>query len=154
MIIKKIKEFLKDREFVSVATCDLSGRPNAAPKFLLKIDGDYIYFIDYAMGRTWENLKINPRVSLSFIDTETLIAYQVNGRAELIAKGPLHEKLLSELLEKEVNLTSKRIINGLYSGKKHEGFELAISENFVIFKVKIDEVVEINPSGNLNREKL
>ena len=69
MLTEKISDFLKRRSFISVATCDFNGRPNAVPKFLLKIDDDYIYLVDYTFGRTYENLKINSKVSLAFMET-------------------------------------------------------------------------------------
>ncbi len=91
MFKAKAIEFLKTREFVSVATADFEGNPNAAPKFLLKVEGDFIYLIDYIIGRTWENISINPKVSLSFMDPETLFGYQINGTVDIINKGKVYE---------------------------------------------------------------
>ena len=71
MLPKKIKELLENREFISVATCDFKGRPNAAPKFFLKFEHNFIYLVDYTIGMTWENLKVNPKASLSLMDPDT-----------------------------------------------------------------------------------
>jgi len=154
MLTKKISGFLKNREFISVATCDLNGRPNAAPKFLLKIEDNLIYLIDYNLSRTWENLKINPRASLSFTNIDNLTGYQINGSVQIIDKGQEYNKILHELREKEINLSVKRIIEGVYREKTHESFEVAMPDHFIVFKVKIEEVVEIGPAGDLKREKL
>ena len=154
MLTKKISGFLKNREFISVATCDLNSRPNAAPKFLLKIEDNLIYLIDYHFSRTWENLKINPRASLSFTNTDNLTGYQINGSVQIIDKGQEYNKILHELREKEINLSVKRIIDGVYREKTHESFEVAMPDHFIVFKVKIEEVVEIGPAGDLKREKL
>ena len=86
-VIKKALELLKAREFVAVATADKVGKPNSAPKLLLKIDGRIVYFIDYSIGRTFENLKVNPEVSLSFIDINSLFGYRLNGKVEIIEEG-------------------------------------------------------------------
>jgi predicted pyridoxine 5'-phosphate oxidase superfamily flavin-nucleotide-binding protein len=154
MITKKITEFLEKREFISVATCDFKGNPNAAPKFLLKVENNFIYLIDYTLSKTWENLKINPKTSLSFVDTNSLSGFQVNGSVEIIDKGPQHEKIVKELGERIISLSAKRIIEGLYRGHKHENFEIGIPEKFAIFKVKIEEVTEIGPKGDLKKERL
>lgn len=154
MISKKIEELLKSREFVSVATCGPGGRPNAAPKFLLKAKENFIYLIDYAFGQTWENIKINPRVSISFVDTDTLRGYQINGAVEIIEKGPVYDAILKELLQKAIDLSAKRIVEGVVKGKVHEAFEVAIPEKFIIFKVKIAEAVEIGARGEIKREKV
>ena len=154
MLNKHIRGLLEKREFVSIATCDFSGRPNIAPKFILKTDADSVYLVDYVFGRTWENLKVNPKASLSIMDTETLIGYQMNGSVELIDKGPAHDKIVNELIAKEVSLSTERIIQAVSKGKANTGFEVGFSNKVVIFKVKIEEIAEIAPHGSLKREKL
>jgi len=154
MLKTKALEFLGKKDFVSVATCDLDATPNAAPKFLLKIEDSYIYLVDYVIGKTCQNIKENPKVSLSFLDTETLTGYQVNGSVDILDKGNEYKKILDELLEKKIDLSAKRIIEGISTGKTHQTFELSISERIVVLKVKAQEVVEICPCGELKREKL
>ena len=66
-VIEKALVFLKAREFVTVATASKGGKPNSAYKLLLKIDGGIVYFIDYSIGKTAENLRVNPEVSLSIL---------------------------------------------------------------------------------------
>jgi predicted pyridoxine 5'-phosphate oxidase superfamily flavin-nucleotide-binding protein len=154
-LLKKVRGLLADREFLNVATCDLHHRPNAVPKFFLTMPGAAgIYLIDYTWGRTWENLKVNPRVSLSLVDTETLHGYQMNGTAEILSTGLEYDTVAKELLQKEVDLSAKRIIEGVARGKKHRAFELSLPDKFVIFKVKITEIVEIGPAGDLLRENV
>ncbi len=154
MLSTKIAQFLKNREFISVATCDFKGRPNAAPKFLLKLEDNFIYLVDYTISRTWENLKVNPQASLSFIDPDTLVGYQINGSVKIIDKGPEYDKILIELREREIDLSTKRIVEGIYRGKGHESFEVTLPERFVVFKIKVEEVVEIGHRGDLKIEKL
>jgi len=147
-------EILKEREFVSIATCDFSGRPNAASKFILKVEGDFIYLVDYVIGRTYANLTINPHASLSFVDTSTLKGYQINGMVEVINKGQEYNKLIEDLRQKEIELSIQRIVEGVYKGKSHSAYEVATTDKSVFFKVKINEVVEMGMSGILKREKL
>jgi predicted pyridoxine 5'-phosphate oxidase superfamily flavin-nucleotide-binding protein len=154
MISKKIVELLKNREFISVATCDFAGRPNAAPKFILKFESNFIYLIDYTIGKTWENLKINPRVSLSLMDTDNLTGYQINGPVQIIESGSDYKKILEELREREIHLSVERVIKGIHTQKRHEVFEVVMPQKFVIFKVKIEDLAQIGPRGDLKREKL
>jgi len=154
MLKKKVAEFLKQKEFVSVATCNFQGRPNAAPKLILKEDAGNVYLVDYTIGHTWENLLVNPRASLSFMDTDSLNGYQVNGPVQVVEKGEEYEVLLNELLQREIDLSTKRIIEGVTRGKVHGSFEVAMPKRFIIFKVKIEEVIEIAPSGGMTREKV
>ncbi len=151
---KKIIELLKSREFVSVATADSDSRPYAAPKFLLKIENNFIYLVDYVIGRTSHNLQANPRISISFMDNHSLMGYQLNGSVDIIKKGPEYDLLVKDLSQKEVGLSVQRIIEGVTKGKTHEDFELTLPEKFVIFKVRVEEIVEIFSSGTLKTEKI
>lgn len=149
---QKIIKIFKDREFIDVASCDLEGRPNVVPKFILKTESGFIYLVDYVMGRTWENLKHNPRVSMSIMDLETLFGYQINGSVEIIAEGKEYNRIMREFQEKEIAFSTKRIIEGVSRGKGHQSFEIGLPDNFIIFKVKVEEIVEIGPKGDLKRE--
>lgn len=151
---KQVMELIKKREFISVATCDFNHRPNAAPKFVLKIDKNYIYLVDYTIGKTWQNLKINPRASLSLMDAKSLTGYQINGSVEIIDKGPEYKKIYKEKTEKEISLTTKHIIEEVRGEAKQERFEVIMPERFVILKIKLEEVVEIGPRGGLRRERV
>ena len=44
--IERALEIMKVREFIALATANKGGKPNCAPKLLLKIDGGIVYFID------------------------------------------------------------------------------------------------------------
>lgn len=154
MISKSIKAIIESREFISVASCDLDGRPNAAPKFLLKVESSHIYLVDYVIGQTFRNLQVNPRVSLSFLDNNTLMGYQLNGEVEIIDSGQEYNAALDDLERKAIDLSATRIIDGVMKGRPHSAYEITASEQFVILKVKVGEVVQIHPTGILRREKV
>jgi len=151
-VIEKALAFLKEREFVAVATADKVGKPNSAPKLLLKIDGKIAYFIDYSIGKTAENIKTNPKVSLSLINFNSLSGYILNGTVEIIEKGKIYDECLKELREKEIELSVERVIKGVHDGKSHKEFELGIPERFLVYKVKIEEGSEISSRGVIKRE--
>ena len=153
MLSKELIDLMNNREFISVATCDFKGRPNAVPKFVLKVEHDRVYLVDYTIGTTLKNLKINPRISMSLIDTRTLKGYQLNGSVHIMTRGKLYDKMRSEMMDKEVRLTTQRIIDEVRGHPTHETFEVLISEKFVIFEVRIDEVVEMDIHGGLKRSK-
>ena len=153
MLPKELMELLEKREFISIATCDFKGRPNAAPKFVLKVEGNHIYLVDYTIGTSWRNLKINPRISMSLTDTRTLKGYQLNGSVKIITRGRLYDKMRKEMTDKEIRLTTQHIIDEVRGQPTHETFEILISEKFVIFEVSVDEVVEMDIHGELKRNK-
>ena len=151
-IIEKAIERLKLREFVGVATANKEGTPNSAPKLILKTEGKTIYLIDYSIGKTAQNLKANPKVSLSFMDINTLVGYKLDGKAEIVDKGKIFDECLDELRARETDLTVERLVEGLHSGKAHKEFELELPEHFLIYKVKVEEGSEISPRGEIKQE--
>lgn len=154
IITKKVRGFLENKEFINIATCDFDHRPNVAPKLLLKIAADCIYLADYVMGRTYRNIKINPRVSLSTVNMDTLTGYQINGKGEIIEKGKEYEAFIEHFREKQIQLCVTRIIEGVHKEQKHTTFETSLPERIVVFKIRAKEIVEIIPTGRLKRKKL
>ena len=138
---------------MSVATADKTGKPNAAPKFLLKFERPYLYLIDYSFATTTGNLKVNPRASLSFMDLDNLEGYRLYGSVELIESGPEFKRIAQEVEKKALQLSATRVIEGSRTGKKYEHFELEMPDKFVVIKVKIEESTKIGPRGDLYREK-
>jgi predicted pyridoxine 5'-phosphate oxidase superfamily flavin-nucleotide-binding protein len=151
-VIEKALKILKTREFVSMATAEKSGKPNSAPKLLLKIEGKIVYFIDYSIGKTAENLKANPEASLSFFDIDSLIGYRLNGKVSIIEKGVLYDECLKELAKKQVELSVERVVKAVHDGKAHKEFGLEVPERFLIYRIKIEEGCEVSPRGEIKRE--
>ena len=112
-----------------------------------------IYLVDYTISSTWRNLKINPRLSLSLIDPKTLKGYQLNGAVRIIEKGAKFNELCKEMRAKTIHLTTQHIIEEVRGEGKHESFEVVITEKFVIFEAKIDEITEIVIGGDLKKKK-
>ena len=57
------------------------------------------------------------------------------------------------MADKEVRLTAKHIIEDVRGEGRHDNYEVVIREKFVIFEVKIDEVVEIGIRGEVKRTR-
>lgn len=154
LLSKEIIGFLKTTEFINIATCDSDLCPNVAPKFLLKVEDDCIYLGDYNIDRTWVNINFNPKVSLSVINPHTLIGYQINGTVEPVDDDPLQKKLLREFDKKKTHFSTKRVIEGVKKESCHDSFEAGFPDRVIIYKVRVEEVIEIKPGGQLERKKL
>jgi len=148
-----LRRFLETKEFINIATCDFSSRPNVAPKFLITIKDDFIYLADYVLGRTLKNLELNPLVSLSVMRIESLTGYQLNGMGAVLSDGAEYKKIFREMSKKQLDLSAKRIAEGVHSERPHENFEVELPERVVVIKIKVEEVVRIGPSGELERKR-
>ena len=151
-ITDEIAELLGKREFVSVGTVAPDGEPNTVPKFFFRAKGDFIYLIDYVIGKTVINLEKNPRVSVSFMDMTSLEAYRLNGTAKMIREGKVFEKILKEWDKKLIKMATTRVIEGVQSGKSHGHYELEMGVKFIVLKIKIENVVKIGRRGDIWKE--
>ncbi len=149
--LKTIEALLKETRFLDVATCDFSGRPNIAPKFFLKIEGNKLYLVDYTLAKTYQNLQKNPRVSLSLMDLDSLTGYQINGVATLVKRGKEFCDCVAQLEEKEVRYSVQRVIEAVRRERRHEHFEVALPKRVVIIRVGVRDIAEITPHGGVER---
>jgi len=85
-----------------VATASPDGVPNIGPKRSTRVlDDEHIVFYELTGGRTWENLKKNPRVAIAVVDASKMQGYRFVGKAELITKGELYDgaKKMAEMIK-------------------------------------------------------
>jgi predicted pyridoxine 5'-phosphate oxidase superfamily flavin-nucleotide-binding protein len=153
LITENLHYFLKSKEFLYMATANKDGRPSVAPKFLIKAEDDHIYLADFVLGRAYENLKINPRVSVSVINREDLVGYQMNGHARILENGAEFDAISKDLNKREAHFSAGRIIERVQQDKKSSHFEVAFPKRYAVFKIEIEEIVNIESSGKLKRNK-
>ena len=149
VITEELKKFLLTKEFISAGTSDLSGQPNAVPKYIIKIDSGFIYLAEYVIGKTVQNLKVNPKISLSTIDMKTLEGWQINGTVRIMTRGEQYKKLSKTMIELEVHNTARRIIEDVRGIQKTNVYELSFPKKVVILKVKCEKITKIGITGKL-----
>lgn len=152
VIPEKVLDILEKREFVSIATADRNGQPNSVPRFLLCAEEDFIYLIDHVMGQTISNLQENPLISLSFMDQDSLESYRMNGTAKVLKNGRTYDAMLKEWSRRVVKLSADRVIEAIQTGKKRGHYEVEISEDFVVIKIKVASVIKIGRRGDIWKE--
>jgi hypothetical protein len=143
---------LNKKGFISVATCSPDGQPNAAPKLICFADDQFVYLIDYTSGKTWENLRINPRVSLSLSDSEDLTGYKINGSVEILEGNAIPGDIKERLEDKKLSLSVDRVVRGVQKKKKHHVYEMGMPDQYVVYKVRVGEITRIGSQGDLRRE--
>jgi general stress protein 26 len=151
-IPEAIKSFLEKSDFISLATTDRNGQPCAASKFMLKVENDTIFLVDFIKGKTWKNLQHNPLISLTVIDKHNLRDYQINGSAMILENGKEYDLLIKELCGKEIRFATTHVIKGVQRMKPYYDFIFPFSHQAVIIKVKACGIAEIGPVAELKSE--
>ncbi|OPY54604.1 MAG: Pyridoxamine 5'-phosphate oxidase [Methanosaeta sp. PtaU1.Bin112] len=107
MISKELMEML-DENLVYLATSTPEGKPNVVPVGLCQaINEKQLIIIDVLFNKTRKNLENNPLVALSFTDHKRMASYQLKGRAEIHADGPIFEQMLQMRAQKETRMRSR-----------------------------------------------
>jgi hypothetical protein len=77
-----------------VATASANGMPNVAIKGSVRVlDDEHLMFADLFSGKTRTNLEGNPKVAVMVFDLEASKGYALKGTVELVASGPLYDKM-------------------------------------------------------------
>ncbi len=147
-------QLLQKTDFISVGTADEHGQPSVANKFILKIEGNSVYIVDLIKGRTWRNLQYNPLISLTVMDEDNLRNYQINGTASVLEAGSELDRLLAEFADKQVLFATDRIISGVQQLKPHKEQVFPSVQAKVVYKVTVNEVVEVGPTARIKKEAI
>jgi len=140
-----IIKYLQEADWIALATSDDKGMPNVANKFMIKCEKGTVYLVDYAKGTTWDNIKKHSYVAFPIIDQENLIDYQLSGTAEVLDAGDLHDKLIEQLKDRELDFSTKRIIEGIRREKVHNTFEFPDIAEAAIIKIQVSDIVSRGP---------
>jgi len=145
VIPEAIIKLLDEADWISLATRDTAGSPNAANKFMLKCEAPCVYLVDFARGKTWQNIKNHERVAFPIMETDNLVDYQLSGEARLIEKGKRFEELKRELLSRELRFSTKRVIEGIRRERGHTSFQFPNTDDALIIEVRVDDIVVRGP---------
>jgi len=112
-ISPEIKEFIEDQGIFAVGTVDENKSPNVSPRIFFRIDGDTIYWIDFFKHKSFRNFQINPWVTISIYNKETLKGYQFRGTVSIITDEPtksqIKESIIVTILKKNTSLKVKQL---------------------------------------------
>ena len=136
----------KNLKVLSIASCDLHGKPNSAAKMLIDVvEPNRIYYLDYNHTQTFANMQSNPQLSVSFMDDAAFTGYRLTGSAEIVPSGTEYEAAKRSWDRKLISYAADRIlarVTGRYSTKESE---IKLPPDFVIIKFTAKEAAVIKP---------
>jgi len=95
---EEAKKIISEIHPALVATTGKDGKPNVSPKGSFQvIDDEHIAFADVASPRTVANLKENPKITAIVFDPSTRKGCRIWGKAEILEKGELFDKVSAQL---------------------------------------------------------
>ncbi|MFH1771754.1 MAG: pyridoxamine 5'-phosphate oxidase family protein [Candidatus Omnitrophota bacterium] len=138
---------LKKQSFVIVSTMEANGRIHASAKGIADIKKGKVYLIDLYNARTFENLRLNPTITITAVDEHQFCGYVLKGKASIIKEEDIDKGIIKNWEEKVINRISKRIIKNL---KQDRSSQLHPESRFgrpkYLIEVSVEEVVDLTPS--------
>jgi len=143
----EINQFLQNQSFTIVSSIDKDGSLHNACKGIVEIDrGGKIYLLDLYKSKTYENLKRNPRISLTAVDERTFKGYCLKGRAEIIARDKLDPRIITAWENKLTSRITHRIVKNITEVKSHPRHpEALLPKPEYMIALEVDEVVDLTP---------
>ncbi len=145
-IFKCFLDEQKNLKVISVASCDLQGKPNSAAKMLVDVVApNRVYYLDYNHTQTFANLARNPQLSISFMDDAAFTGYRLTGAGEALRPGAELGAAQKSWDRRLIAYEADRILarlTGRYSTKESEN---TLPKDFVIVKFIAKEAAVIKP---------
>lgn len=121
-LTKNIIECLEQATGKALATAT-PGCLHVVPVSTARTDGEKIILVNYFMGKTLQNIKSNPDVSLAF--WKGLEGYQIKARVEYVTSGDTFKSIKDWVAE----ILPDRIVKGILILTPYEVYDVSATSN-------------------------
>ena len=132
-IPREIKEFINSQGIFAVGSVGGTKFCNVSPRIFFLVTEDLIYWLDFFKHKSIHNFTVNPWVTISVYDKNTLEGYQIKGIVNILTEEP--EK--SEIKKKIIDMTLKS-----YQSKKVQNLSQREAQ---VIKFIPKVIYELNP---------
>jgi len=142
-----IINFFHNQGCVIVSTVDKDGFPHCACKGIVQINRNgQIYLLDLYHAKTYENLKYNPRISITAIDEHKFVGYCLKGKAEMIPEGELKSHIIKAWETRIISRLTRRLLKNIREEKGHPRHpEILLPKPEYMIVMEVEEVVDLTP---------
>ena len=140
-------DFLRTQGFVIVSSIDKNGFPHSSCKDIVKIDSSgKIYLIDVYYGLTAENIRNNPRVSISAVDEHKFIGFCLKGKAKIMLDDEISQEFIKSWEDNITLRLTKRLLNNLAQDKSRAHHpEASLPRPKQLISIEVEEIVNLAP---------
>jgi predicted pyridoxine 5'-phosphate oxidase superfamily flavin-nucleotide-binding protein len=142
-----VVQFFQDQGFVVVSTIDRAGRPHNSCKGIVDINSSgLIYLLDLYQGRTYENLRKNPHISITAVDEHRFTGYCLKGKARMVIGDKLKPQIIKAWEGRITSRIASRLIRNVQGEKGHPRHpEALLPKPKYLIVMKTEEVVDLSP---------
>lgn len=141
-------DFFHKQSFVIVSSLDADGSIHASCKDIVKISQDgRIYLFDLYQGRTLENLKRNPTITITAVDEHKFQGFCLKGRAKIVKSNKLKTLIMRAWEKKITQRIARRLIKnigGEQGHPRHPEARLPKPERLIVMEA--ERVIDLTPA--------
>ena len=143
----EIIRFFQDQGFVIVSTIDRNGGSHSSCKGIVKINQrGSIYLLDLYREKTYENLKRNPRISITAVDEHRFKGFCLKGKAKIIASEKLKSQIIKAWENRITNRITQRVLKNIRGEKGHPRHpEVLLPKPEYLIVMQVEEAVDLTP---------
>ena len=152
---QNIVYLLKKQGFVIVSSLNKDGSMHSAAKGVVGIEErGRIFLIDLYRKRTYHNLKINPMVTVTFVDEHKFEGYALQGTAKIVEKKDIAGSIIAEWEDKVIQRISKRMIRNLQNGNASSHHpEASFPHPKQLIEIDVEKIIDLAPAQLKKRSK-
>lgn len=146
-INSQIKDFLFSQSYVILSSIDRSGMPHSACKGVVDIDdNDTVFLLDLYRMKTFENLKGNPKVSITAVDEHRFKGYCLKGKARIMRQEDITSHIIKAWEDRITSRITQRVIKNIVDKKGHPLHpEALFPKPEYMIAVEINSVIDLTP---------
>lgn len=149
IIPQEVVHFFQNQGFVIVSSVDKDGTPHSACKGVIKISDDgEVYLLDVYLKQTYQNLKINPRISITSVDEHKFKGYCLKGKARLLERSQIAPELIKAWEDKITSRITQRLLKNISEKKGHPRHpEALLPKPEYMIVMDVQEIVDLTPQS-------
>ena len=130
-----------------VSTIDRDGFPHSACKGIVKIErSGLVYLLDVYRGRTYDNLKHDPCISITAVNEHKFFGWCLKGKARIQLKERLGPDIIQAWEERIASRLTQRLLKNIHEEKGHPHHPEALLPNpEYMIVMEVEEVVDLTP---------
>ena len=139
--------FLHGQGCVVVSTVDEKGYPHSSCKGIVDIkQNGSIYLLDVYRAKTYENLKKNPLMSITFFDEHKFRGYCLKGRGKIVPQESLEKEIIRAWEAKVTSRLTQRLLRNIRGEKGHPRHpEALLPKPQYLIEMDVEEVIDLAP---------
>jgi uncharacterized pyridoxamine 5'-phosphate oxidase family protein len=143
----EIVRFFREQGFVIVSTIDKRGMPHTSCKGIINISSlGKVYLLDVYLRQTYNNLRLNPNISITAVDEHKFKGYCLKGKASLVSQDKLKPQIKKDWESRIASRITQRLIKNIREQKGHPRHPEALlpAPEYMIV-MDVEEVVDLTP---------